>query len=245
MPSDARPSAADGVPPHHVAIIMDGNGRWAAERGLPRLAGHEAGVESVRAVIEAAPELGVKHLTLYSFSSENWKRPPGEVEQLMTLMAESLRHELPEMHGNQVRFRHLGRKDRLPAELRDEFTRAEALTAQNTGLTLNAAVDYGGRDEIVAAARAAAEAARAGTLDPADLDEARFAALLPLPDLPDPELLIRTGGEHRISNFLLWRVAYTELWVTPVLWPDFRRPHFTEAIADFQRRERRFGGVLA
>ncbi len=235
----------DAPPPQHVAIIMDGNGRWAAERSLPRLAGHEAGVESVRAVIETAPEVGVKQLTLYSFSSENWKRPANEVEQLMVLMVESLRRELPELHEKGVRFRHLGRKDRLPAELRDEFARAETLTAANTRVTVNVAVDYGGRDEIVAAARAAAEAARAGTLDPADLDEARFAALLPLPDLPDPELLIRTGGEHRISNFLLWRVAYTELWVTPVLWPDFRRPHFSEAIADFQRRERRFGGVLA
>ena len=238
----AIPAEPD-APPRHVAIIMDGNGRWAAERGLPRVAGHHAGVESVRAVVEAAPPVGVQQLTLYSFSSENWSRPAREVEQLMLLICDSLTRELDELHQQGVRVRHLGRRDRLPPSLREEFERAEALTAQNQRLTLNLAVDYGGRAEIVAAARAAAKAVAAGELQPSEISEERFARFLWLPDLPDPELLIRTGGEYRISNFLLWRVAYTELWVTPVLWPDFRGPHFADAIADYQRRQRKFGRV--
>jgi undecaprenyl diphosphate synthase len=229
--------------PRHVAIIMDGNGRWARRRRLPRIMGHQAAPESVRAVIEAAGEIGVKALTLYTFSAENWRRPKREVAALMELIEHNLRRELEELNEKGVRVRHLGRKQELPASLQRELARAEETTAGNQGLGLNLAINYGARQEIAEAAARLAEAARAGRLAPEQIDEAALAGALYLQGMPDPDLLIRTGGEMRVSNFLLWQIAYAEICVTPVLWPDFRREHFLEALLEYQRRKRRFGGL--
>ena len=229
--------------PRHVAIIMDGNGRWARERGLPRIFGHRAGIESVREIVRACGEVGIEALTLYVFSVENWERPREEVRGLMGMLRELLRKEVRDLDKNHVRLMSIGRRDLLPKVVQEELERAIKALKKNTGLVLNLALSYGGRAEIVEAARWIGEEAKEGRLDPAKLDEKTFAKHLNAPDLPDPDLLIRTAGEMRVSNFLLWQIAYAELYVTDVLWPDFRRPNLLKAIEDFQKRERRFGRV--
>jgi undecaprenyl diphosphate synthase len=231
------------APPVHVAIIMDGNGRWATGRGLPRIAGHKRGAEAVRDIVRAAGELGVGYLTLFGFSSENWKRPLAEVQDLMGLLRVYLRSEVAELHRNGVRFRVVGDRARFAPDTIALIEEAEGLTAANGGLTLTLALSYGGRQEIVRAARSLAEDVRAGRLDPAQIDEDLFASRLFTADIPDPDLLIRTSGEMRISNFLLWQSAYTELAFFDVLWPDFTKRHLEQALADFQGRERRWGGI--
>ena len=227
--------------PTHLAIIMDGNGRWAARRGLPRVAGHRAGVEAVRRVLRATMEAGIGWLTLYAFSSENWRRPAAEISDLTGLMRHFLRNEITQLHEHGVRLRIIGDRTRFDADIQTELAAAERRTAGNTRLNLVVALSYGGRAEIVAAARAAAEAARAGTLDPATLDEADFADRLFTTGIPDPDLILRTSGEQRLSNFLLWQSAYAELMFLDVLWPDFGPEHFAAAMAAFTRRDRRFG----
>jgi len=229
--------------PRHVAVIMDGNGRWATRRGLPRAAGHANGVAPVRASVRAAGELGIEYLTLYAFSSENWNRPRAEVTTLMSLLERSIDRELPELMARNVRFRVIGRMSRVPATVRARIEQVVQATAGNTGLTLLMAFDYGGRDELVDACRQLAQAVRDGALRVEDIDEQRLGAALYTDGVPDPDLLIRTSGEMRVSNFLLWQIAYTELWVTPTLWPDFGARDLYLAIADFQRRDRRFGKV--
>ena len=227
--------------PTHVAIIMDGNGRWAAERRLPRVEGHRNGVEAVRDTVETAARLGLQVLTLYAFSVENWKRPAAEIGALMMLLKRYLRSELKTLLGNNIRFRVIGRPEALPADVQAELADAVERTAGNRGMIFNIALNYGGRTEIVDAARRAIEEGIA----PADLDEVRFASLLYTGGQPDPDLLIRTSGELRVSNFLLWQIAYAEIYVTDTYWPDFRRRHLLEAIRAFQKRERRYGGIVA
>ncbi|MCK6440427.1 MAG: isoprenyl transferase [Planctomycetes bacterium] len=229
--------------PRHIAIIMDGNGRWAQNRGLPRVQGHEAGAESVRSVVEACAKLGVKQLTLYAFSSENWKRPKLEVTALMTQLKRFLHQERETMLRNSIRLVIIGQIERLPASLRDDLLETCRISAQNKGLTLCVALNYGGRQEIVDACKAIATKARSGALQPDDIDENTIAAHLYQPDMPDPDLVIRTGGEMRVSNFLLWQLSYSELYVTDLLWPDFREPDLMLAIDAYKARERRFGGV--
>ena len=227
--------------PRHVAIIMDGNGRWAEQRGLPRSAGHRAGADAVSRGLAIAQEFGVEILTLYAFSTENWKRPAAEVGALMGLLVEFLTAKMPEMHRNGVRLRTVGRSSGLPEAARTALLNAVSASAGNGTITLNLALNYGGRAEIAdAASRIAADAA-AGKLDPGKVDEAVFAKYLYAPDLPDPDLLIRTSGEMRLSNFLLWESAYTELYVTDCLWPDFDRAEFEKALASYAGRDRRFG----
>ena len=225
--------------PRHVAIIMDGNGRWAGERHLPRVEGHRAGVEAVRDVVEASARLGLEVLTLYAFSVENWKRPAAEVGTLMMLLKRYLRLELDTLLGNNIRFNVIGRVDALASDVQTELLDAERKTAKNTGMLFNIALNYGGRSEIVDAARLAIESG----IKPEDLDEDRFAQLLYTKGQPDPDLLIRTSGEMRISNFLLWQIAYAEIWVTDTLWPDFRCRHLLEGVIEYQKRDRRFGGI--
>jgi undecaprenyl diphosphate synthase len=222
---------------------MDGNGRWAQERGLPRLEGHRVSRESIRETVEACGELGIGFLTLYAFSAENWRRPKPEVDALMVLIEETLRAEASELHGKNVRVRLLGKREGLPASLRAEMSRLEGLTGDNDGLTLQIALNYGGRQEIVDAAAALAADVASGELSLGEIDESRFAQRLYRPDAPDPDLLIRSGGEFRVSNYLLWEIAYTEIHVTAALWPDFRRAHLYQALIDYQGRQRRFGGV--
>ncbi|MBI4610404.1 MAG: isoprenyl transferase [Candidatus Rokubacteria bacterium] len=229
--------------PQHVAIIMDGNGRWARERGLPRVAGHREGVKAARAVVRAASELGIRYLTLFAFSSENWSRPSNEVATLMSLLERSIDREVPELMANNVRLRVIGRWDNVPSPVRRGIDRAVATTAQNSGMTLIMAFNYGGRDELVDASRALARQVQRGEITPEEIDERRLARALYTDGVPDPDLLIRTSGEMRVSNFLLWQIAYTELWVTSTRWPDFGPRELYLAVADFQRRERRFGGV--
>lgn len=229
--------------PRHVAIIMDGNGRWATKRGLPRAAGHRAGVKAIRETILAALELGIEVLTVYSFSSENWRRPRSEVEHLMDLFVEVLEQELRTLQDLGVRVVVIGRREGLPPRTAQAFERAERDTADNQRLTYVVALNYGGRQELVDAVRAIAADAAAGKLDPASIDEDTVRSRLYAPDLPDPDLLIRTSGELRISNFLLWQIAYSELWVTATLWPDFDRHHLLKAVVDYQHRRRRFGGL--
>ena len=231
--------------PRHVAVIMDGNGRWARRRGLPRVAGHRAGIASVRDIVEASARLGIEALTLYAFSRENWQRPRGEVNALMRLLREYLARELATLQEKNVRFRAIGFVEDLPPEVRRALAETEEATARNTGMDFRIALSYSGRSEIARAARRLAEEAVLGKIRPEEIDEEAIAARLDTADLPDPDLLIRTSGELRVSNFLLWQIAYAELWVTPVLWPDFRRRHLYEAILDYQRRERRFGRVTA
>ena len=235
-------SAAESSLPAHVAIIMDGNGRWARARGLPRAAGHRAGAQAVRRTIEAAIGCGVKWLTLYAFSSENWRRPPEEVLDLTGLLRRYLRQELAEMSREGVRLRVIGNRARFDADLQAELDRAERATRGNSRLNLNMALSYGARDEIIAAARAVAAAVEAGELRAGDLDEGRFGQFLFTAGMPDPDMVIRTSGERRLSNFLLWQSAYAELVFLDVLWPDFCRADFEFALAEFSRRERRFGG---
>ena len=225
--------------PRHVAIIMDGNGRWAGERHLPRVEGHRAGVDAVRDVIETSARLGLEVLTLYAFSVENWKRPAAEVSTLMMLLKRYLGLELETLLRNNIRFNVIGRVEALAPDVRTELLDAERKTAKNTGMIFNIALNYGGRTEIVDAARRAIESG----IKPEDLDEDRFSSLLYTARQPDPDLLIRTSGEMRVSNFLLWQIAYAEIWVTDTLWPDFRCRHLLEGVLAYQKRDRRFGGI--
>lgn len=225
--------------PAHIAIIMDGNGRWAAQRHLPRVEGHRSGIESVRQVVETSARLGIEVLTLYAFSMENWKRPRTEVNTLMTLLKRYLRLELNTLLKNNIRFRVIGRVDELPPDVQSELEHGIRQTDGNTGMLFNIALNYGGRAEIVDAARRALAAG----IRPDDLDEQRFSAFLYTAGQPDPDLLIRTSGEMRVSNFLLWQIAYAEIWVTETLWPDFRRSHLLEAVLAYQKRDRRYGGI--
>jgi undecaprenyl diphosphate synthase len=228
--------------PRHVAVIMDGNGRWAAARGLPRAEGHKAGAASAREVVEAAARLGIGYLTLFAFSSENWKRPAAEVGRLWRLLREKLAREDGLLVRNDLRLRVIGRRQGIPALVLREIERVEALTRANTRMTVVVALNYGGRGEIVDAARRLLEE---GCVPPKKLDEAAFAARLSTAGIPDPDLLVRTSGELRVSNFLLWQIAYAEIFVTPVLWPDFRSRHLLEAVLEYQKRERRFGDIRA
>jgi len=225
--------------PKHIAVIMDGNGRWAAKRHLPRVEGHRAGIDSVRDVIELSARLGVKVLTLFAFSVENWKRPPAEVSVLMGLLKHYLRLELDSLMTNNIRFRVIGSEEKLPPDVRSELKLARHRTVTNTGMHFNIALNYGGRAEIVAAARRALDSG----IDSASLDEKKFGQFLYTSGQPDPDLLIRTSGEMRVSNFLLWQIAYAEIWVTDTLWPDFRSRHLLEAIVAYQKRDRRYGGI--
>ena len=234
-----------GAIPRHVAIIMDGNGRWARERMLPRPLGHRSGMKSVRAVVEGAIAAGVEVLSLFAFSQENWQRPQREIHALMSLLEEYIQQEADELEGQGVRVRVLGDIDRLQGAPRAAVDRIMAQTAHNSTLTLNLFISYSSRAEIVRAARLIAEDVAARRIKPEDVDEAAFAKRLYTADCPDPDLLIRTSGEQRISNFLLWQVAYTELVISPVLWPDFGQAHLFEAIRDYQNRDRRFGRVPA
>ncbi len=227
--------------PRHVAIIMDGNGRWAEARGLERNAGHREGVEAVKATVRAANELGIPRLTLYSFSSENWNRPKTEVQELMRLLDQYLESEVDEVMRNGIRIQAVGRLDRLPPVVRKRLEEVIERSKDNREMTLVFALSYGGRQEIVDAVRGILKDAEQGKLDAEAIDEKSFAAYLYAPDAPDPDLLIRTGSELRISNFLLWQIAYTEIHAAPVMWPDFRKEHLVEALLDYQDRERRYG----
>lgn len=227
--------------PSHVAIIMDGNGRWAAARGLPRLAGHRAGTQAVRRTIEAAIGQGIGWLTLYAFSSENWRRPAEEISDLTGLLRHFIKNELAELAREGVRLRVIGDRGRFDADIQAELARAEITTVGNTRLNLTVALSYGARGEILAAVRAAAAAVAAGTLTVDEIDETRFGRMLSTTGIPDPDLILRTSGELRLSNFLLWQAAYAELVFTDVLWPDFGAAQFAEALAEYARRERRFG----
>jgi undecaprenyl diphosphate synthase len=225
--------------PAHVAIIMDGNGRWAAQRHLPRVEGHRAGIDSVRDVVETSARLGIGVLTLYAFSVENWKRPRAEVNTLMMLLKRYIRLELSTLLQNNIRFKVIGRSDELSQDVRHELEIGIRQTEHNTGMQFNIALNYGGRAEIVDAARRAIAAG----LSPDDLDERRFGEFLYTAGQPDPDLLIRTSGEMRVSNFLLWQIAYAEIWVTETLWPDFRRRDLLESVLAYQKRDRRYGGI--
>lgn len=229
--------------PRHVAIIMDGNGRWAAQRGQPRIAGHRAGVEAVRAAVDTGARLGLGALTLYAFSTENWKRPRYEVDALMRMLRKYLRIELDEIHKQNIRFQTIGRIEALAPRVRDEIAKASERTASNTGMVLSVALNYGGRAEIVDACRAAVRKLQDAGKSVDELDEANIEHELYTRNLPELDLLVRTSGELRISNFLLWQIAYAEIYVTDTLWPDFRRVHLLQAILDYQQRSRRFGGL--
>ena len=243
QPAAARQTRAGGVepPPIHVAVIMDGNGRWAAARHLPRIAGHREGARAVRRTIEAAISQDVQWLTIYAFSSENWRRPADEVLDLTGLLRSYLRTEIAELKATGVRLRFIGDRGRFDDGIQSDLREAERDTVQNNRLNLTIALSYGARAEIVDAAKAAAIAVRDGLLDPAQLNEQVFAGFLATADMPDPDLIIRTSGERRLSNFLLWQAAYAELVFLDVLWPDFKAEHFAAALAEFSRRERRFG----
>jgi undecaprenyl diphosphate synthase len=232
-----------GEIPRHVAIIMDGNGRWAKKRGMPRIAGHKEGVESVRDIVEASGQLGVQYLTLYAFSTENWKRPREEVSLLMRLLLRALHDEADRLHRNNVRLRAIGDVSRLPAEVQNELLEGIQRTRENTGLTLVLALSYSGRWDLTEAVRKIAAEVRAGRLTPAEITEASIGGALSTDGVPDPDLMVRTSGEFRISNFLLWQLAYSEIHITPKFWPDFRRGDLYAAIRDYQNRERRFGMV--
>lgn len=236
---DSRPLR----PPAHVAVIMDGNGRWAKSRGLPRTAGHKKGVDAVRRTVEAAGELGIGYLTIFSFSSENWRRPEEEVSDLMQLLRFYLRSEIADLHRNGVRLRVIGDRARLSKDIVGLIDNAENLTRDNRKLTLVVALSYGSRQEITLAARRLAEEVKAGTLNPADITEDRLSERLFTADIPDPDLIVRTSGEKRISNFLLWQAAYAELVFVDTLWPDFSKRDLEAAIEEFHRRERRFGAT--
>jgi undecaprenyl diphosphate synthase len=229
--------------PAHVAIIMDGNGRWATRRGLPRVAGHREGATAARRVVQAARELGLRYLTLYAFSTENWSRPEDEVSTLMKLLEESIYQELPRLMEHDVRLRVIGRAAGVPVAVRRGIERVIHETRNNTGLDVLMAFNYGGRDELIDAVRTLATAVQAGDLAPEEIGEKQLSGALYTAGVPDPDLLIRTSGEMRISNFLLWQIAYTELWMTPTLWPDFGPADLHRAVAEFQGRTRRFGGV--
>lgn len=240
---DDLPSVDRARLPRHVAIIMDGNGRWATRRGLPRLAGHRVGADRAEDIVRAASEMGIEVVTLYVFSTENWKRPADEVDGLMSLLVEMFDKKLDALIDFGARIRVIGARDGLPAAVLRAVTHVEEATRESSGILVNLAINYGGRDEIVRAARRMAEEVARGDLSPGEIDGHAVEARLYTAGVPDPDLLIRTGGEMRISNFLLWQVAYTELYVTPVLWPDFTRREFVRAIQEYQRRVRRFGGI--
>jgi undecaprenyl diphosphate synthase len=241
----ARSPAAVPAPPLHVAIIMDGNGRWALGRGLPRTAGHRQGAEAVKRTVRGAGELGIKYLTLFGFSSENWKRPEAEVTDLMGLMRHYLRTEIKELERNGARLRVLGEREGLAADIVSLISEAEQRTAGNTRIFVNIAINYGARAEIAAAARRLAQDVRDGRLDPNAIEEGTLSRALMTADMPDPDLLIRTSGEQRLSNFMLWQSAYAELMFVDTLWPDFGKAQLEAALADFARRERRYGAVSA
>jgi undecaprenyl diphosphate synthase len=246
--SDAALQAAlkaQGPIPRHVAVIMDGNGRWARNRGKIRVSGHYEGVESVRDITEACAQLGVEYLTLYAFSTENWNRPPSEVDALMTLLIHTIRREQKTLHENRVLLRAIGDLDALPAACREVLEESERERVQDYRMVLTLALSYSGRWDILRAARELAREVRAGRIDPDDIDDALFSRKLSTAAYPDPDLLIRTGGELRVSNFLLWQIAYSEMFLTETFWPDFRRAHLYEALASFQRRDRRFGRVTS
>jgi undecaprenyl diphosphate synthase len=230
-----------GEIPTHIAIIMDGNGRWAKRRGLPRVAGHREGVKSVRDVVEACAQLGVKYLTLFAFSTENWRRPKEEIDTLMKLLIRTLRSETEKLHKNDIKLMAIGDIDSLPKEVRQELKEAMEKTKNNKRMVLNLALSYSGRWEIIEAVKEIARDVKKGKVKIEEIDDKLFSNYLKTAGIPDPDLLIRTSGELRISNFLLWQIAYTELYITDCLWPDFRRKHLYEAIRDYQRRERRFG----
>jgi|UniRef100_A0A7C5ELV8 undecaprenyl diphosphate synthase len=239
------PETAAALDPHrlprHVAIIMDGNGRWARRQGLRRVRGHLAGAESVRVVVRLARRLGLQYLTLYAFSEENWQRPPGEIRALMGLLVRYLRQERSELQQNQIALKAIGDLTRLPANVQEELARTIAATATGNGMTLTVALSYGGRSEIVQAVRSLARKILAGQVKPEEITQELFARHLYTGDMPDPDLLIRTSGEYRLSNFLLWQSAYTELYITETLWPDFREEEFIKALLEYQQRDRRFG----
>jgi undecaprenyl diphosphate synthase len=243
---DSRVSTSGALPgPVHVAIIMDGNGRWAKQRNLPRTVGHKNGAEAVRRTVRAAAELGIAYLTLFGFSSENWSRPEREIEDLMGLLRLYLRSETAELHKNNVRIRIIGDRSRLARDIVQLIEQAEKTTAGNTGLTAVLALSYGGRQDIAQAAQALAREAAAGRLDPETIDEALFRRYLATADIPDPDLLIRTSGEQRISNFLIWQLAYSEFVFQDVLWPDFDGRNLAEAVEEFRRRDRRYGATVS
>jgi len=229
--------------PQHIAVIMDGNGRWAQSRGLPRTAGHRAGMSSLKELVNACGELGIKVLTVYAFSTENWKRPTDEVGFLMNLLVEYMGKELAELHQKGVVVRSVGEIAELPLPAQDALTKAEKVTSRNEGLKLNIALNYGGRREIINAVSQIAQKITAGTINPDDINEELFSRFLYTQGLPDPDLVIRPSGEQRLSNFLLWQSAYSEFWTSAVLWPDFREQHLFEAIVEYQKRNRRYGGL--
>ena len=244
--SEAAPKLSDGFgAPRHVAIIMDGNGRWAAQRGLPRVEGHRRGVEALRRTVRAAGDLGIDFLTIFSFSSENWSRPPAEITELMGLLRRFVRNDLADLHCNNVRVRVIGEREGLDPDIGRLLQEAEDLTRANTGLVLLVAFNYGARQEIARAARRAAAEVAAGRLAPEGLTAETLASYLDAPDVPDPDLIIRTSGEQRLSNFLMWQAAYSELVFLPIYWPEFDRRALEDAILEFHRRERRFGGLAA
>ena len=244
MPDTPAPTSPDAAKvPAHVAIIMDGNGRWAEQRNLPRVKGHERGAESVRVAIKACKKLGIKYLTVYAFSVENWNRPKAEIEALMSLLKKFLRNEEREFHENHIRLRAIGRLGDLPKSVRRELNHIMQVTEHYRGATLVLALSYGGRTEIAHAARELARQAKAGTLDPESIDESAVGAHLYAPDIPDPDLMIRTSGEMRLSNFLLWQLSYAEFYITDTLWPDFREEHLVKAVEEYGKRHRRFGLV--
>jgi len=245
LPAEAKASAArgDAAAPRHVAIIMDGNGRWAARRGLPRFEGHRRGVEAVRRTVRASIELGIAYLTIYSFSTENWSRPAAEVAELMGLLRRFIRNDLADLHARNVRVKIIGEKDGVSEDIQRLLADAESVTRGNTGLTLVIAFNYGARQEIARAMQGMAALVAEGRLDPQAIDPALIGRFLATDGVPEPDLLIRTSGEQRLSNFLLWQLAYAELVFLPVLWPDFDRQHLEEAVGAFRARDRRFGGV--
>jgi undecaprenyl diphosphate synthase len=245
VPETTLPATAGVEIPRHVAIIMDGNGRWAAARGLPRVEGHRRGVEALRRTLRAAGDLGIQYLTIFSFSSENWARPKSEIMDLMGLLRRFIRNDLAELHKNGTRVRIIGERDNLDPDVKRLLDEAEELTRANTELTLVVAFNYGGRQEIARAARRIAEQVLSGALDPRQIDAQTLAGCLDVPDLPEPDLVIRTSGEQRLSNFLLWQAAYSELVFMPTYWPDFDRQALENAIAEYAKRERRFGGLTA
>jgi undecaprenyl diphosphate synthase len=245
MTVELKTAATAFEPPRHVAISMDGNGRWASARGLPRSEGHRRGVEAVRRTVRAAGEMGISILTIFSFSSENWSRPPSEIRDLMGLLRRFIRNDLVELHENNVRVRIIGERDGLDPEIRRLLDEAEQLTRDNDGLLLVVAFNYGGRQEIARAAVRVAELVQQGKLSTSDVTADMLARHLDAPDLPDPDLIIRTSGEQRLSNFLMWQSAYSELVFVPTYWPDFDRATLEHAIAEYRRRERRFGGLVA
>ena len=229
--------------PQHVAVIMDGNGRWAKQRGFPRIEGHRQGAESARAIIRNAGELGIKYLTLYAFSAENWNRPKEEVDALMKYLVHYLKNEVPDLNKNNVRLEAIGQIWRLPENVQEQLRKSTAALAKNNGLTLLLALSYGSRIEIVDAVRRLAEKVKTGQIEPADITEKMVSDHLWTRNIPDPDLMIRTSGEMRVSNFLLWQISYAELVITPTFWPDFKKPQFFAALEEYAKRHRRFGGV--